>query len=103
MTASAPAPSRRTAAILFILVTALLDVMSMGIVIPVLPQLIETLAGSNTAAGMWNGLFVALWAATRIEGGIIDHEIFWMSALGALNIGVIAAEASALVAASWGR
>jgi MFS transporter, DHA1 family, tetracycline resistance protein len=59
------APPRRTAAIIFILVTALLDVMSMGIVIPVLPQLIETLAGSNTAAGMWNGLFVALWAAMQ--------------------------------------
>ncbi|ETI62867.1 MFS transporter [Sphingobium sp. C100] len=59
------APPRRTAAIIFILVTALLDVMSMGIVIPVLPQLIETLAGSNAAAGMWNGLFVALWAAMQ--------------------------------------
>lgn len=58
-------PHRRTAAIAFILVTALLDVMSMGIIIPVLPQLIETLAGSNAAAGMWNGLFVALWAAMQ--------------------------------------
>ena len=65
MTAPAPAPSRRTAAILFILVTALLDVMSMGIVIPVLPQLIERLAGSNASAGMWNGLFVALWAGMQ--------------------------------------
>ena len=63
MTASAS--PRRTAAILFILITALLDVMSMGIVIPVLPQLIETLSGSNAAAGMWNGLFVALWAGMQ--------------------------------------
>ncbi|WP_311266729.1 TCR/Tet family MFS transporter [Sphingobium sp. WCS2017Hpa-17] len=59
------APPRRTAAILFILITALLDVMSMGIVIPVLPQLIETLSGSDAAAGMWNGLFVALWAGMQ--------------------------------------
>lgn len=61
-----PAASpRRTAAIAFILVTALLDVMSMGIIIPVLPQLIEALSGSNAAAGMWNGLFVALWAGMQ--------------------------------------
>jgi hypothetical protein len=32
---------------------------------------------------------VALAATTRIHDQIIDHEIFWMSALGALNIGVI--------------
>jgi DHA1 family tetracycline resistance protein-like MFS transporter len=63
MTASAS--PRRTAAIIFILITALLGVMSMGIVIPVLPQLIETLSGSDAAAGMWNGLFVALWAGMQ--------------------------------------
>ena len=57
--------SRRAAAIAFILVTALLDVMSMGITIPVLPRLIETLSGSDAAAGMWNGLFVALWAGMQ--------------------------------------
>jgi DHA1 family tetracycline resistance protein-like MFS transporter len=57
--------SRRKAAIAFILVTALLDVMSMGIVIPVLPRLIETLSGSDAAAGLWNGLFVALWAGMQ--------------------------------------
>ncbi|MCI4591131.1 TCR/Tet family MFS transporter [Sphingobium sp. BYY-5] len=62
---SVPPSPRRTAAIIFILITALLDVMSMGIVIPVLPQLIETLSGSNATAGMWNGLFVALWAGMQ--------------------------------------
>jgi len=61
-----PRPThRRKAAIAFILVTALLDVMSMGIIIPVLPQLIETLSGSSRSAGMWNGLFVALWAGMQ--------------------------------------
>ena len=59
-----PAPAR-TAAIFFILVTAWLDVMSMGIVIPVLPQLIEQLSGATSAAGLWNGLFVALWAGMQ--------------------------------------
>lgn len=61
----APFLPRRNAAIAFILVTALLDVMSMGIVIPVLPQLIESLSGSSSAAGLWNGLFVALWAGMQ--------------------------------------
>ncbi|MBV2149392.1 TCR/Tet family MFS transporter [Sphingobium sp. AS12] len=56
---------RRNAAIAFILVTALLDVMSMGIIIPVLPQLIESLSGSSSAAGLWNGVFVALWAGMQ--------------------------------------
>jgi DHA1 family tetracycline resistance protein-like MFS transporter len=49
----------------FVLVTAFLDVMAMGLVIPVLPQLIEDFAGSNAAAGVWNGLLVALWAAMQ--------------------------------------
>ena len=74
---------RRTAAIAFILVTALLDVMSMGIVIPVLPQLIETLSGSSTSAGLWNGLFVALWAAMQflcspVIGSLSDRFGLWL-------------------------
>ena len=40
---SPPPVPPRTAAIAFILLTAMLDVMSMGIVIPVVPQLIEEL------------------------------------------------------------
>ena len=60
-----PPSPRRRAAVAFILVTALLDVMSMGITIPVLPRLIEQLAGSTDAAGLWNGLFVALWAGMQ--------------------------------------
>jgi hypothetical protein len=41
----------------------------------------------------------ALWSATRIEGEIMDHEIFWVSALGALNAGAIAACATDLLGA----
>lgn len=52
-------------AVAFILVTAMLDVMAMGIVIPVLPTLIEEFAGSNASAGVWNGVLVALWAAMQ--------------------------------------
>ncbi|CAO3436879.1 TCR/Tet family MFS transporter [Azospirillum doebereinerae] len=56
------AASGRKAAIAFILVTAALDVVAMGIVIPVLPSLIEEFVGSNARAGVINGALVALWA-----------------------------------------
>lgn len=59
---SALAPSRFKAAIPFILVTAVLDIVAMGIIIPVLPSLIEQFAGSTAQAGWINGVFVALWA-----------------------------------------
>lgn len=61
MTTPAPHP-RRQAAIAFILVTAVLDVMALGIVIPVLPQLIQEFTGSNARAGLINGVFIAGWA-----------------------------------------
>lgn len=54
--------SRRKAAIAFIFVTAVLDIVAMGIIIPVLPPLIEEFAGSSADAGWINGVFVALWA-----------------------------------------
>jgi len=57
--------SRRKAAIAFILVTAALDIVAMGIIIPVLPPLIEEFAGSQARAGWINGLFVALWAGMQ--------------------------------------
>lgn len=50
------------AALAFIFVTAVLDVIAMGIIIPVLPRLIEEFVGSNAQAGIINGVFVALWA-----------------------------------------
>jgi DHA1 family tetracycline resistance protein-like MFS transporter len=59
---NADAPAGRKAALAFIFVTAVLDIVAMGIVIPVLPKLIEEFAGSNARAGIINGVFVALWA-----------------------------------------
>jgi DHA1 family tetracycline resistance protein-like MFS transporter len=53
------------AALAFILITACLDIVAMGLIIPVLPQLIEGFVGSNAQAGVWNGVFVALWAAMQ--------------------------------------
>ena len=66
------------AAIAFILATAMLDILSMGIVIPVLPALIEEFTGSNAQAGVINGVFVALWAGMQflvspVIGSLSDH------------------------------
>lgn len=62
MAAAPPRGTRRTAAVAFILVTAMLDIVAMGIVIPVLPALVEEFAGSGARAGAINGVLVALWA-----------------------------------------
>ncbi|MBA3448498.1 MAG: TCR/Tet family MFS transporter [Pseudaminobacter sp.] len=70
--------SRRKAAVAFIFVTAVLDIVAMGIIIPVLPPLIEEFTGSNAKAGWINGVFVALWAgmqfvASPIVGSLSDR------------------------------
>lgn len=67
------------AGIAFIFVTAVLDIVAMGIVIPVLPILIEDFVGSNARAGIINGVFIALWAgmqfvASPIIGSLSDQH-----------------------------
>jgi hypothetical protein len=42
---------------------------------------------------------VALWSITRIQGDIVDHEIFWITPLGAMNLGILAAPVVRRVAA----
>ncbi len=71
-------PKRRRAAIAFIFVTAVLDILSMGVIIPVLPSLIREFAGSEASAGVWNGAFVAMWAgmqflASPVIGSLSDR------------------------------
>ena len=71
-------PKVRRAAMAFIFVTAVLDIVAMGIVIPVLPHLIEEFVGSNAQAGLLNGVFVALWAgmqflASPVIGSLSDQ------------------------------
>jgi hypothetical protein len=36
---------------------------------------------------------VGLWSVTRIQDRIIDHEVFWLTGIGVLNVGVISAAA----------
>ncbi|KAA0572795.1 TCR/Tet family MFS transporter [Azospirillum sp. B21] len=81
----------RKAAIAFILVTAALDIVAMGIVIPVLPALIEEFAGPDAQAGTINGALVALWALMQffcspVIGSLSDRfgrrPVILLSALG---------------------
>ena len=54
---------RRQAAVMFIFVTVVIDVLSLGIVIPVLPRLVEQFMGGNTAlAAKMLGVFGTAWA-----------------------------------------
>jgi MFS transporter, DHA1 family, tetracycline resistance protein len=63
MQKAAPQPEPRKAAILFIFAVVLIDVIALGIVIPVLPKLVETMMGGDTprAAEMF-GVFGTAWA-----------------------------------------
>jgi DHA1 family tetracycline resistance protein-like MFS transporter len=77
-TPETPAPRRR-AALIFIFVTVLIDILSFGIIIPVLPHLVEQLAGGGIAkAAMWVGVFGTLFALIQfvcapIQGALSDR------------------------------
>ena len=63
MTASVTLPSPRRAAVAFVLITVFLDVLAIGIVIPVLPKLVEQFRSGDTAsAAMVFGAMSAAWA-----------------------------------------
>ena len=62
-TVAAPLQGPRRAAFAFIFVTVLLDMLALGLIMPVLPRLIEGFAGNNTAdAARIFGLFATAWA-----------------------------------------
>ena len=51
------------AAVAFIFVTVLLDMLALGVVVPILPKLIESFVGNDTAsAARYFGLFGTVWA-----------------------------------------
>src|SRR4029079_6378879 len=74
-TASTP----RRAAVLFILITVLLDMLSFGIIIPVLPKLVEEfLSGDTAQAAVIYGLMGTAWALMQfvcspIQGALSDR------------------------------
>jgi len=60
-------PEPRRAALAFIFVTLLLDVLGFGMVIPVLPKLVESFTGGDTAeAAAVYGVFGTVWAAMQL-------------------------------------
>lgn len=64
MSAPPPAPATaRRAAVVFIFITVVLDVLAMGIIIPVLPRLIVDFLNGDTARGAeMFGVFGTVWA-----------------------------------------
>ena len=62
MAATTATAAARAPAIWMILIAGFLDMMAMGIVMPVLPGLIEGLTGSAASAGLWTGIVGSLWA-----------------------------------------
>ena len=59
-------PHRRRAASAFIFVTIALDMLAMGMIAPVLPQLITSFMGGNTASGAeMFGIFGTVWAVMQ--------------------------------------
>lgn len=57
------APPARSGAVIFIFITLLLDMLALGIIIPILPKLIEGFVNNDTAnAARIFGLFGTIWA-----------------------------------------
>lgn len=69
----------RPAALVFIFITVVLDTIAFGIIIPVLPKLVEQFAGGDTAhAAQVYGLFGVVWGlmnffAAPIHGALSDR------------------------------
>jgi len=74
-----PAPSGRNAALAFIFVTVLIDMLAFGMIIPVLPVLVQDFVGGDAArAAEMYGLFGTAWALMQfifspVQGSLSDH------------------------------
>jgi MFS transporter, DHA1 family, tetracycline resistance protein len=70
------APPGRRAAVLFILVTVLLDMLSFGIIIPVLPKLVEEFFSGDTArAAAIYGFMNTTWAVMQFFGSPLQGAL----------------------------
>ncbi len=69
--------NRREAAIAFIMVTLFIDILGIGIIIPVLPELVKELVGDDpVGAAASTGLVVDAAAPTASEGVLTDEQTF---------------------------
>ena len=76
--ASANAARQRTAAMPFIMVTVLIDMVSIGLIIPVLPALVGSFTGSQTEQAFWYGAVtfafgIANFLASPMLGALSDR------------------------------
>lgn len=76
MSTSPPGP--RKAALAFIFLVVLIDVLAFGLIIPVLPHLVEEFTGSAASAALWIGVFGTVFAAVQflcspIQGALSDR------------------------------
>jgi len=66
VTSSATAPAASRAAFVFIFVTVLLDMLALGVIVPVLPALVVAFRGGDTGSGATiYGLFATVWAVMQ--------------------------------------
>jgi MFS transporter, DHA1 family, tetracycline resistance protein len=71
--------ARRQAALVFIFITVLIDVLAFGVIIPVLPHLVEEFVGGDTSsAAYWVGIFGTAFAIVQffsapIQGALSDR------------------------------
>jgi len=76
---AARAPQVRRAAVAFIFVTILLDMIALGMILPILPKLVESFVDNDTAqAARIFGLFGTVWALMQfvfspLLGGLSDR------------------------------
>jgi DHA1 family tetracycline resistance protein-like MFS transporter len=71
-------PTERKAAMLFVLITVVLDMVSIGLIVPVLPHLVGTFTTSNEDQTFWFGVVtftfgVANFVASPILGALSDR------------------------------
>ena len=70
---------QRQAALAFIFITVLIDVLAFGVIIPVLPHLVQQFVGGDTStAAYWTGVFSFAFSAvqffsTPIQGALADR------------------------------
>ena len=69
----------RKAALIFIFITVLIDVVAFGVIIPVLPHLVQQFVGGDTStAAYWTGVFAFAFSlvqffSTPIQGALADR------------------------------
>lgn len=74
-----PTTPVRRAAVIFIFITVLIDILAFGIIIPVLPHLIEQMTGNTVSnAAWWVGVFGTVFAIVQfvfspIQGALSDR------------------------------